>query len=702
MKKTLHALFIGLCTAAMGQTVTTGPSSSQGPYVLPSAAGYSVTSILTVTDVAGGYTLCGVPDGLGAFDNGDGTFTLLMNHEFGSITTGSVHAYGQAGAYVSKWIINKSTLAVVSGTDLTQTVNLWNAGTSTYSVYNSSNTSTLSAFARHCSADLAAVTAYYNPFTGKGTQARIFMNGEETGNEGRMLAHVATGTSAGNTYELPYLGKFSCENQVANPHPSDLTIVAGFDDSTPGQVYIYVGNKQTTGSEIDKAGLSGGTLYGVAVTGVIAESNTLNIPANSAFTLVSMGQVQAISGASLNTMSNNLGVTTFLRPEDGAWDPSHPNDLYFNTTNAFSNTTTPTPSRLWRLRFTDISNPQLGGTITAVLDGTEGQQMLDNLTIDNSGHVMLVEDVGNNAWLGRVLEYNINTDVLTPVAIHDSNRFITAAPNYLTQDEEASGIVDVQAILGPGKFLFVTQAHYAIPGAPVEGGQLQLLTSLNTATSNPEANVQGNSTNIASGNTAISAGDNTDFGSIPAGTNVSKTFVLQNTGTGSLVVSSYSLTGSSAFSMVSPPALPWVIAAGASQTLTISYNPAAVGTHSAIVNIFNNDLDENFYTYKIQGAAVTATNVGINSIVASGSLLNLYPNPTREEAVVSITLDKGAHVAIKVYDLQGKETGLLLNKDLGSGENQVTLNTAELKNGVYFVEVVNGEKSNKIKMVVKH
>ena len=28
--------------------------------------------------------MAGTPDGLGAYDNGDGTFTVLMNHEFGA------------------------------------------------------------------------------------------------------------------------------------------------------------------------------------------------------------------------------------------------------------------------------------------------------------------------------------------------------------------------------------------------------------------------------------------------------------------------------------------------------------------------------------------------------------------------------------------------------------------------------------------
>ena len=45
-------------------------------------------------------------------------------------------------------------------------------------------------------------------------------------------------------------------------------MVAGLDDVTiNGQVYFYVGTKTNTGSDVDKAGLNNGKLFGVAVAG---------------------------------------------------------------------------------------------------------------------------------------------------------------------------------------------------------------------------------------------------------------------------------------------------------------------------------------------------------------------------------------------------------------------------------------------------
>jgi hypothetical protein len=60
--------------------------------------------------------MVGIPDGLGAFDNYDGTFTLLMNHEIPG-DLGVERQHGFAGAFVSHWIVRKSDLAVLHGGD---------------------------------------------------------------------------------------------------------------------------------------------------------------------------------------------------------------------------------------------------------------------------------------------------------------------------------------------------------------------------------------------------------------------------------------------------------------------------------------------------------------------------------------------------------------------------------------------------------
>jgi hypothetical protein len=467
------AVFVALvglgCVAAAAALAATskGPSSSDPPYVLPVHPDASTVSILTTgdsvnTDPAAPalpYRLAGIPDGLGAFDNGDGTFTLLANHELPA-TAGRVRAHGATGAFVSKWTIDKETLAVESGADLIQQIATWNG-----SSYNAPAKGI--ALTRLCSADLPAYTAFFNPETGKGFGGRLFLSGEESGNEGRPFAHGLDGTS----WELPYLGNQSFENLVANPSTGDKTVVATTDDSTPGQVYIYVGDKRTSGATpVDRAGLSGGSLYGIKVDGFPSEPAG-GIPSGTRVSLANLGDVSAKTGAAIDTDSNTAGVTRFLRPEDVAWDTQDPNVLYFQTTNAFNK-----PSRLWRVTFDDASNPAAGGMIDELLDGTEGQQMLDNLTVSRRGDLILQEDPGNQAYVAKIWRYNPSTDKLVEVAHHDANRFAPGGGAFITQDEESSGVIDASALLGNGWFLFDDQVH-ALTADPelVERGQLLAL-----------------------------------------------------------------------------------------------------------------------------------------------------------------------------------------------------------------------------------
>lgn len=213
----LHLKLCLQCGAgAISGGIAKGPSSSVDSYLVPITVdnGIYLKAVITVGDSAdNGYKLVGVPDGLGAYDNGDGSFTLLMNHEIQS-GNGAVRAHGGSGAFVSKWTIRKKDFRVTHGEDLIRKVSTWNRDTK---AYNNPETSPAVNMSRFCSANLADPSAFYNKKTGKGTKDRIFMNGEETDVDGRAFAHIATGDYAGHTFELPYLGQGSFENQVAHP-----------------------------------------------------------------------------------------------------------------------------------------------------------------------------------------------------------------------------------------------------------------------------------------------------------------------------------------------------------------------------------------------------------------------------------------------------------------------------------------------------
>jgi serralysin len=446
-----------------------GPSTTHTPYIISSEPNVTFTSILTVGEtVPGAITgFVGRTDGIGAFDNGNGTATVLVNHELGA-GQGVVRAHGSAGAFVERLTINIATLQVISSQDAATSVFLDPDGDGVFV----NQTTAWSAF---CSGDLAPVSAFNTAAGNIGTAERIYLTGEEAGAEGRAFAFVLTGAEAGRAYELPRLGNMSFENAVANPSSAKTVVMLQDDSSALGQVYMYVGTRQSSGNVVERAGLTNGQLYGVRVTGMTDESDGTTFAGDQAtFTMEAVPNAQSLTGAQIQAQSEATGISEFMRPEDGAWDPSHSNWYYFNSTATFGGN-----SRLWRLEFNDINNPSAGGIIRMMLRGPEGQKMLDNMTVAADGKVVLLEDPGNNAFLARVLIYDPATDQLEQLGIHDAARFLPGGASFKSQAEEASGVVDVTAIFGSATrqaFLLDNQAHNPLPSPLIEGGQLLMMT----------------------------------------------------------------------------------------------------------------------------------------------------------------------------------------------------------------------------------
>jgi hypothetical protein len=70
------------------------------------------------------------------------------------------------------------------------------------------------------------------------------------------------------------------------------------------------------------------------------------------------------------------------------------------------------------------------------------------MVVTADGTVLIQEDPGNNSRLARTWEYDIATDALTEVLTSNSSYFLTGGANFLTQDEESSGIIDISEIMG--------------------------------------------------------------------------------------------------------------------------------------------------------------------------------------------------------------------------------------------------------------
>lgn len=139
----------------------------------------------------------------------------------------------------------------------------------------------------------------------------------------------------------------------------------------------------------------------------------------------------------------------------------------------------------------------------------------------------------------------------------------------------------------------------------------------------PTIGLRGNGQVIANGDTTPSTADHTDFGStFPNGGTVVRTFTIQNTGPGDLVIHGIDLLGVFGSEFVISEA-PTDIAAGASADLVMSFTPSGdLGARTAEMHIRSTDPINGTYAVRLSGQAAdqapTAT-AGTAQVVVSGA-----------------------------------------------------------------------------------
>jgi len=87
-------------------------------------------------------------------------------------------------------------------------------------------------------------------------------------------------------------------------------------------------------------------------------------------------------------------------------------------------------------------------------------------------------------------------------------------------------------------------------------------------------------------------------------------------------------------------------------------------------------------------------------VVFENAGFGLFPNPAMEQVTVEVPLEADGKVSVSIIDPSGK-TILAQQKMLTKGENQFTFDISSLPNGVYFVQVRNGEIAKTRKLVVQ-
>jgi len=129
----------------------------------------------------------------------------------------------------------------------------------------------------------------------------------------------------------------------------------------------------------------------------------------------------------------------------------------------------------------------------------------------------------------------------------------------------------------------------------------------------PEINVKGNTVSIVDGDITPSITDFTSFDNVIVNGSLVRTYTIENTGAANLTVSAIAMSGAnSALFTYGGIALPATIAAGSSSTFTVTYSPLALGTHTATVNITNDDSNEGNYDFAVSGTGYYAPGNALN------------------------------------------------------------------------------------------
>jgi len=454
-----------------------------------------ISSLITAGEFTNGlnpgdsvYAPTSIFDGQGAYDNGDGTYTLLVNSELGSAS-----GYGYAlpavegaltGARVSSLVIDKDVDNNASNGYQSAVI----AGGLAYdSIYLDGSDAAIdqaadlgAGFKRFCAANLVEANSFGG---GKGFADRIYLVGEEEfiADGGSFFALDVNGRAI---HEVVGFGKGTWESAtIIDTGSADTVAVLLFDDAK-APLYMWVGTKSAAAdaSFLERNGLaaSQGTLY-TYVTTALPESGVSAGPDSSdlfAFTQAN-GINSAIGGSwvdlatldpnyaslgapALRQLAVNAGALQLSRIEDGEVNPLNSQQAVFVSTGTADFNKGDLYGNVYTLDFSTAfgSNGLIGGSGGSVLkvvydgdllvDPTTGLRNPDNMTISADGFAYLQEDRANgggtdisagNFGTQEASIWKLAIDPLTGNSIGDPTRWAqidrTAIPTAYGQTQPA-------------------------------------------------------------------------------------------------------------------------------------------------------------------------------------------------------------------------------------------------------------------------
>ena len=121
-------------------------------------------------------------------------------------------------------------------------------------------------------------------------------------------------------------------------------------------------------------------------------------------------------------------------------------------------------------------------------------------------------------------------------------------------------------------------------------------------------------------------------------------------------------------------------------------NIGITNTNNKLFPVWNDDITG---VYQVWTAPIDLTTIGINQIsteIPDGFYMSQnFPNPFNPETIIKYELSEAGYTELKIYDIQGKLVGVLVNENQGSGEYSVKFDGSRLAGGVYYYKLsVNG------------
>jgi len=497
-RKALVATTAAVLTAAAAAGAAIAPIKN---YAVGISGGYDTTRLLSVGDTIPEtsnpslqYQMVGIPDGLGAHQNPNGTKTVFLNHELpsGTLSEPLVGRPLNRGAHVSRLILDARG-NVVSGDRAYDVV--YNENTLVGPAPEVGNATR--AFSRFCSGSLAGPEHGFDRF--------IYITNEEDGTPATTFdgkGGLAVAIFGNELHTLPKLGRFAWENTLIQPTSGDLTVAMGMEDGPNAldpavensQVYMYVGRKDRSpgASVLRRNGLDNGQLYVLvpAHAGNADEAAFRNGSIRVEWELIP--NAGDLDEAQLEAASDAAGAFRFARPEDGAFVPDNPSQFIFVTTGGAAGANE--LGRLYSLKLNPFS-PTGRGTLEVEYNADQivagGDIAVSPDNIDISDDYLMVQEDGTaesrvvmaakgrdgSIWRFPISGRGVNVESAERIVELDppGRDGIAVGPGIW----ETSGIIDASSLFGENTWLFDVQAHpptTAPKPNTVEDGQLLLLT----------------------------------------------------------------------------------------------------------------------------------------------------------------------------------------------------------------------------------